>query len=321
MAGLPGPEVDESTLELIKNYRINNFIIFKRNVVDPKQLRSLTGDLVALCHEYGLAPPLIAIDQEGGTVARLPLPFTQFADAREYAEAAQAETKLDNYAGTCGRELREMGINLNFAPVLDVCPREEGYFMERRCLGHDPRQVARLGTLVIKSMQEQGVAACAKHFPGLGGAGLDPHLTLPVVRRSRAEMADDLIPFQAAVKAGVATIMTSHTVYPCLDPDMPATLSKVILTEILRDKMAFKGVVVTDDLEMGAIENEMAVEDAALGAFQAGADLLLICHDYDKVKKAWHKLEKARDQGVINPEYLNLSLARIVELGRAIAHS
>ena len=316
MVGLPGPEIDKSTLDLIKNYRINNFIIFKRNVINPAQLLKLTAKLAEICHEEGLASPLFAIDQEGGTVARLAPPFTQFDDARKYGESPDAEEKLVGYAEICGRELRQVGINLNFAPVLDICPDQQDFFMERRSLGHDPRQVAKLGALVIKVMQRQGVAACAKHFPGLGGARLDPHLLLPVVKRSKVELAEDIIPFQSAVGAGVGTIMTSHTVYPHLDPDIPATLSYHILTEILRREIGFMGVVVTDDLEMGAIENELSIADAALRAFQAGADLLLICHDHEKIRRAWDKLEKACEQSVVSPERLKLSLARIAELGR-----
>lgn len=276
----------------------------------------MTEHLADLCREHDLALPLIAIDQEGGTVARLTAPlFAQFADAREYAQSPDPEKKLGDYAATCGHELRQVGINLNFAPVLDICPERQNFFMERRSLGEDPRQVARLGSLVIKIMQEQGVAACAKHFPGLGGAKLDPHLLLPVVERSRMELEEDLVPFQGAVAAGVAAIMTSHTVYPHLAPDIPATLSAVILTEILRQKMDFQGVVVTDDLEMGAIENEMAVADAALAAFQAGADLLLICHDHEKVKRAWNKLATACDNGLVSAGRLKASQARIAELG------
>ncbi len=320
MVGLPGPQVDDSTLDLIKRYRINNFIIFKRNVLGPGQLCNLNTGLAACCREQGLGPPLIAIDQEGGTVARLcPPQFTGYGDAREYAESSDAEKRLTDYAATCGRELRELGINLNFAPVLDVCPSRQGFFMERRSLGHDPQRVAELGALIINVMQQQGVAACAKHFPGLGGAKLDPHLLLPVVERSRAELEADLFPFQRGVAAGVATVMSSHTVYPHLDPDIPATLSSVILTEILRRQMGFKGVVVTDDLEMGAIENEMPIEDAALAAFQAGADLLLICHEHEKVRRVWEKLATAREQGLITGERITESLARLAELGRKYA--
>jgi beta-N-acetylhexosaminidase len=317
MTGLPGAELDASTLDLIREWRISNFIIFKRNVMAPDQLRGLCGSLRRACFEEGLPPPLIAIDQEGGTVARLPPPFTQFADARVLAAAADPGRELGCYARTCARELRELGINMNLAPVLDVCPAGSGCFMERRSLGSSPEAVSRWGRLVIELLQAEGVAACAKHFPGLGAAVLDPHERLPRVERPLAELRmQDLPPFREAAAAGVAAIMTSHTVYPALDVDRPATLSRRILTGLLREEMGYGGLIITDDLEMGAIENEGPAAEAALEAFSAGADLLLICHDHEKVRKACLQLVAARDDGRLEPARLIISGQRIASVGR-----
>lgn len=313
MVGLPGSELDRSTLELIQEYGINNFILFKRNVVSPGQLTRLCRSLTDTCLEAGLAPPLISIDQEGGTVARLPQPFTQFPDARKLAQAPEAEELLGGYARTCVRELLGVGINMNLSPVLDVCPEGSNLFMERRCLGNDPREVARLGRLIIETMQEGGLAACAKHFPGLGGAELDPHLVLPTVNRSRRKIVEeDLEPFRAAAAAGVAAIMTSHTIYPSIDPEHPATMSEKILTGMLRREMGYGGVIVTDDLEMGAIEKSQTVAAASVGAFRAGCDLLLICHEHYKVLEAYNLLLQtiADDQTLGEPF---LQAARRVE--------
>ncbi|MGV1100144.1 beta-N-acetylhexosaminidase [Thiovibrio sp. JS02] len=295
MVGLPGARLDDSTRELIDAYGISSFILFKRNVVDPVQLGNLCGDLVAACHGAGLPSPLISIDQEGGSVARLRAPFfTEFPDARELAESEDAEEKLADYARVCARELLALGVNMNLAPVLDVCPAGRNLVMERRSLGEDPVRVARLGALVIGEMQGHGLAACAKHFPGLGSVSLDPHEVRPVVDRSCAEMEScDLLPFQAAISAEVAAVMTSHTVYPHLDRASPATLSAAILGGLLRDRLGYSGLVITDDLEMGAIEKEGTVADAALLAFLAGADLLLICHDHDKIRAAHACLAQA----------------------------
>ena len=312
MAGLPGKELDDSTRRLIAENGVSSFIIFSRNVENPAQLKELCGDLAAECSANGLPKPLIAIDQEGGTVTRLPAPWTRFPDARLLAESNDPETALTDYARTCCRELLAAGINMNLAPVLDVCPAGEGYFMERRSLGAEPAKVARLGCLVISEFQKAGVAACVKHFPGLGAARLDPHLVLPVVDREEARLqTEDLPPFQAAVDNGVAAIMTSHTIYKNIDPEQPATLSEKILTGILRDKMAYEGLVVTDDLEMGAIENESTVAKAALRSFQAGADLLLICQDHRKVREAIALFEQALQNGSLSRTRLELSLKRI----------
>jgi beta-N-acetylhexosaminidase len=315
MVGVPGTGIDESTLGLIRECRIANFILFRRNVGDPGQLRHLCGELRQACLDEGLPPPLIAIDQEGGSVTRLPPPFTQFADARVLAAAADPQAALAGYARTCACELRGIGINMNLAPVLDVCPEEGGYFMERRSLGCSPQIVSRWGRLVISLMQEEGVAACGKHFPGLGAAVLDPHERLPRVDRSLAEIREqDLPPFREAAAAGVAAIMTSHTIYPALDPAQPATLSHRILTGLLREEIGYQGVIITDDLEMGAIENEGPLEEAALQAFVAGADLLLICHDHQKVRKAHRQLAAVSAAGRIAAGRLAVSLQRIADL-------
>ena len=312
MIGLPGPELDDSTRQLIAAEGINNFIIFARNVNNPVQLQQLCADLANECAINNLALPLISIDQEGGSVSRLPEPWTQFPDARLLAESNNPEQALAEYAETCGRELKEAGINMNMAPVLDVCPRNEGYFMERRALGGDPTTVARLGLLVIAEMQKTGVATCAKHFPGLGAAQLDPHLILPTVIRERSRLiAEDLLPFRAAAEAGVAAIMTSHTIYQNIDPDQPATLSTIILNDILRNDLHFNGLVITDDLEMGAIENEMTVAEAALKSFRAGADLLLICQDHSKVRATINLFKEALQDGHLTDIQITTAVNRI----------
>ena len=294
MVGLPEVELDDSTCRLIEEFRINNFIYFKRNVESPKQLKKLSGDLHRACVQNNLGPPLIAIDQEGGTVARLGPPFTQFPDARVLAQAENPEYALSEYARVCSSELIDIGVNYNLAPVLDVCEAEKEYFMEKRSLGGDPELVGRLGIHVIREMQAHGIAACAKHFPGLGAAVVDPHFQLPLVVKSEAEIhAQDIIPFERAVAAGVASIMTSHTIYQHLDPESPATLSKKILTGLLRHDLGYDGVIITDDLEMGAIENEGDLGQAALQAFAAGADLLLICHSHEKVIDGLNKTGRA----------------------------
>ncbi len=312
MAGLPGLDLDDSTRHLIDTYGVNHFILFRRNVDSEEQLGRLSGDLVRYCHERGLAEPLISIDQEGGSVARLPEPFSQFADARTYADGPHAHQDLKDYVRLCGRDLRKIGVNMNFAPVLDVCPSGQGCFMERRSLGADPARVAELGSLVIAGFQNQGIAACAKHFPGLGEAVIDPHLQLPVVADSFEKiMTCDLLPFQAAIKAGVASIMTSHVIYEHIDPDNLATLSSKILTDLLRGDLGYDGLVVTDDLEMGAVENDMGVPEASVRAFEAGADLLLICHDHGKVKESVCRLYQACQNGMVSKERLQQSFLRI----------
>lgn len=311
MVGLPGPELDNSTEHLIDELAINNFVIFRRNVTSPEQLKRLCQDLAAACQRRGLVFPLIAIDQEGGTVARLAEPFTCFPDARLMAEGGGENQALVDYARTCARELLGVGINMNLAPVLDACPRGHGYFMERRSLGDDPGQVADLGALIIREMQGHGLVPCAKHFPGLGMARLDPHHQLPRVSCSRDEMAKHLRPFVRAMEDGVLALMTSHAIYENLDSRWPATLSRQIIVDLLRNELAYDGLLLTDDLEMGAIENEMSAARAAVLSFQAGADLLLICEGHEKVREAHGAMVEACNLGNVGSERLCQSARRL----------
>lgn len=300
MVGLPGLALDDSTRQLIQQYGINNFIYFRRNVTSPEQIKQLSKDLCLACKESGLPPPLIAIDQEGGSVTRLPAPFTQFPDARALADSEEPEKALIDYAQVCSSELKSIGVNYNLAPVLDVCVAGKKYFMERRSLGDDSKNVSRLGRVVIQEMQANGIAACAKHFPGLGTAVVDPHFQLPFVTKPEAALcSDDLPPFQEAIAIGVASIMTSHTIYQNLDPEKPATLSTQILTNLLRHDLGYEGVVITDDLEMGAIAKERDLGNAAVQAFKAGADMLLICQSHEKAIDSLQKTAAAVSK---NPE-------------------
>ncbi len=315
MVGLPGAELDDSTLDLIRQEAVHNFIIFRRNVVDGGQLTGLCAALRGECLAQGLPSPIISIDQEGGQVARLPLPFTQFLEPRQLAESERPEELLGEFAAICARELREIGVNMNLAPVLDICPVGDGLFMERRCLGATPQRVAELGQLVINGLQDGGVAACAKHFPGLGAAVLDPHLELPVVDLPEAHFREiALAPFRAAAEIDVASFMTSHAVYSSLAPDVPGTLSAKVVDDLVRRECGYQGLVITDDLEMGAIEKFMDFPKAALQALQAGADILLVCHEHAKVRRAIASLEIALDEGEYAAVRIQESLARQAEV-------
>ncbi len=321
MAGLPGPGFDEGTRRLVERFGLANFILFRRNIESPRQLARLCRDLIQCCQENGVGRPLIAIDQEGGTVSRLPPPFSQFGDARALADHDDPQAAAREYARISARELRSVGINMNLAPVLDVCPDRDGrWLMARRCLSDDPAEAARLGAVIIEEMQRRGVAACGKHFPGLGSARLDPHeVSFAIDKTAAALLREDLLPFTAAIEAGVAAVMTSHTTYADLDSRRPATLSDAICTDLLRNKLGFSGVLVTDDLEMGAIAGQMSVPRAALLAFNAGADLLLICEDQQHVVDTCVLLADAIAAGAVPPERIERSGRRLAAVRRRYA--
>ena len=318
MVGLPGPTFDIGTRELMVKYGVSHFILFRRNIESPAQVTDLCQQLRDYAFSLGLDEPIIAIDQEGGTVSRLGLPFRQFKDARVYGEAENNEELLMDYVRQCSADLKMIGVNLNFAPVLDVCPSGKNCFMEKRVLGGDPVEVARLGALVVKEFQGRGIAACGKHFPGLGEAVIDPHRHLPVVDDDLAKIkAVDLEPFRAAIAAGLATIMTSHVIYNHLAPGQIATLSKEILTDLLRGELGFQGLLVTDDLEMGAIANEVAIPEAAYLALEAGADMLLICSDQQLVAETVDLLVEKYEVGDLAKPRVDEALERIESVSRA----
>ena len=312
MAGLPGTTLDAGTKELIATYGVNHFILFTRNITNEQQVRRLCRDLIAYCLEQGGEEPLLAIDQEGGTVARLKPPFWQFADARSYGTGDDPEQAVRVYSVDTAVMLKGLGFNVNFAPVLDVCPEGQDCFMEQRCLHDDAEVVARLGAIIIDGFQGHGIAGCAKHFPGLGEAVIDPHLHLPRMNDDLDKIKRwDLVPFQRAIAADVAFVMTSHVQYDGVDPDHLATMSPFILHDLLRGELGYDGVVVTDDLEMGAVKNDFGVAEAAVLSFKAGADLLLICESQQDVQAGISLLFEHCQRGDVSMSRINVAKDRI----------
>jgi beta-N-acetylhexosaminidase len=277
MLGLPGPEVDEVALELVRHLQVGGIILFARNLKSPEQVWQLTHDLQRETREAGSPPLLIALDQEGGPVQRLKAPFTLIPAARELGRTATPE-EVEELARRVARELALVGVNLNLAPVLDV-PRSSACPQWHRSYSSDPEQAARYALAAIRGYLAGGVIPVAKHFPGLGDTLADSHEVLPLALSRDADREADLLPFREAVAAGVPAVMTAHLLVPQWD-DLPATLSAVALQSWLRQKLGFQGVVITDDLKMGAIAGQLPVAQAARQALAAGADLLLICNNW-----------------------------------------
>jgi beta-N-acetylhexosaminidase len=314
MGGMPGPELDPNTISLIKDYHLGGIILFKKNIANPIQLARLCRDIQRVSLLNSGIPLFLAIDQEGGRVARLEEPFTRFPGNAAIGESPDPESSALEYAGTTAREMSLVGFNMNMAPVLDVANPDIDAHLQGRSFSDDPLRVAALGRIVIDTMQQAGIMAVGKHFPGLGRSDRDPHLHLPAVSATLEEMESvHLPPFAGAIEAGVSAIMSSHAVYPALDPGVPATLSRKIMRELLRDKMAFGGLVISDDLEMGAIKKERPLPEGASDAFEAGIDLLLICRDQSLLRKSIEHLRNKLLREEISYERLHESLRRIAE--------
>ncbi|RJR33838.1 MAG: beta-N-acetylhexosaminidase [Deltaproteobacteria bacterium] len=280
MVGLPGPRMDAQARELVRDLKVGGVILFARNIEAPEQVWELCRDLQKEAMAASGVPLLISVDQEGGPVQRLKAPFIIIPQARDLGISATPE-EVEDLSRRVARELALVGINMNLAPVLDV-PRSPACPLWRRAYSSDPERAARYALAAIRGYAAGGVFPVAKHFPGLGDTMADSHEVLPRALSEDAKREADLLPFRLAAAAGVPAVMTAHLLVPKWD-DRPATLSAAALQDWLRRRLKFQGVIITDDLEMGAIASQLPVDRAGREALGAGADLLLICNNYDAV--------------------------------------
>jgi beta-N-acetylhexosaminidase len=290
LVGFPGLRVPEVLLERVREGRVGGVVLFKRNVATPEQLREMVRSLRDAAPRD--APLLVAIDQEGGRVQRLRAPWTEWPSMARVAERGDPR-KTAALASALAVELREVGVNLDFAPSVDVGTNPRNPVIGDRSFGPTPERVARHARAFVEALQAGGVAACAKHFPGHGDTDEDSHLRLPRLDHDLARLRRiELPPFRAAIEAGVASVMTAHVLLARLDPSRPATLSQAAL-RLLRKELGFEGVVFSDDLEMSAVADRYPIRERVRGALHAGVDALLVCSDVPLWEEAIAVLEAA----------------------------
>jgi beta-N-acetylhexosaminidase len=319
--GLPGTELDAATRELITEIQPGGIIIFGRNVAQPEQLRSLIDGVRELVH----TPPLFGVDQEGGLVDRLRKIFTPMPSARTIRQhgdlaAARALGRIT------GEVLRTLGFNLNFAPVMSIMTEDRDLLsngLYSRSFGRSPGEVLGYTTVYMRGLQGAGCLGCLKHFPGIGAGEVDSHEQMPVVKLSHDDLiAQDLAPYIELFQRKddrVRCVMVSHGGFPNIDIHQemtggllePASLNYNIVTRLLREELGYQHLVVTDDLEMGAIARHCNIESAALRAFKAGEDMLLICASPEKIRAGYHSLLKAAKDGNLPKDRVRGSLKRI----------
>jgi len=309
MAGFEGQTFNDDLRRLIGDLAVGGLILFSPNIADPVQLQRLCADCQDFAARCGLPPLIIAVDQEGGVVARLKAPhFTEFAGNPAMRDVADARA----FARTTARELSAAGINMDMAPVMDVAPEDFSGIMADRVFGCRPDHVAQMGTALIETLQTDGVMAVAKHFPGIGRTSLDSHLDLPTFGEELTAMeAVDLPPFRAAIDQRVAGIMLSHILYSRVDPQWPASLSPVIARDLLRNRMGYQGVTLTDDLDMGAIVRHFDIGTVIRQVVAAEVDIALICHKGPRIQEGWDAM---RAQTRRNPELARAAVRRILAL-------
>jgi beta-N-acetylhexosaminidase len=287
MAGFNGKRFNPDLKTLIRDLKVGGIILFAQNVETPDQIKKLCGSIQEYALAHGQPLLIIAIDQEGGPVTRLKEPFTQFPGNSAMRNVEDALY----FAETTAAELTEVGINMNLAPVMDVVPKETASIMAGRTFGHDPAWVSTLGVTVINGLQHHGIMAVAKHFPGIGRTAVDSHIDLPTFDGDLNEMQQfDLLPFEASINNSVAAIMLSHIVYNKIDPRWPASLSPSIARNLLRDRLGFAGVSMTDDLDMGAIKKHYDIRTAIHQILAADIDMALICHKGPNIELAYKEI-------------------------------
>lgn len=287
MIGFSGTTLDDELKYAIDTLNVGGLILFSRNIQSPDQVQELCAAAQAYAARCGNPPLFVAIDQEGGVVARLKAPFTQFAGNPSMKNSTDAR----HFAHVTARELERIGVNMNMAPVLDVAPALGPSIMAQRVFGSDPLWVAQMGTTVIEHLQAAGIMAVGKHFPGIGRTVLDSHENLPELDIDAQTLSQsDLIPFRAAIQSDVCGIMLSHIRYGRIDPQWPASLSVTIVQDLLRATLGYDGLVLTDDLDMGAIAKHYALPDIIRQCLYASVDIILICHAGPKIAAAYEQI-------------------------------
>ncbi|MBC2717761.1 MAG: beta-N-acetylhexosaminidase [Desulfobacteraceae bacterium] len=310
MVGFDGTIFNSDLESLIKDLKVSGIILFSQNIENPDQLTTLCKSIQSYALVCGQPPMFIAIDQEGGTVARLRKPhFKEFPSVT----ALKNESDAKAFSRDMATELSKLGINMNMAPVMDVAPTDIASIMKKRIFGNDPKQVSKMGRTIIKHHQKQNIMAVAKHFPGIGRTTTDSHLELPELAVTENDLDSfDLIPFKAAVESRVSGIMLSHIRYTDIDSVWPASLSPEIARNLLRNRMGFNGIVMTDDLDMGAIKNHYDIQTVIRQVLAAEIDLALICHKGPNIEIAFKEMKKNISEDRKLKEKNNESLKRIM---------
>jgi beta-N-acetylhexosaminidase len=310
LVGVPGPDLDSETAAAFREIQPGGFVLFARNIRSPSQLRKLVDDL----RDLSAVEPLVAIDQEGGRVSRLKVIGNEPPNAQQLRQKGD-ESLIRVHGELTGNLLRLFGFNLDLCPVLDIS-FDDGAdnSLRGRCFGTSVEQVIQFAGAFHDSLLSTGILTCGKHFPGYAAAGLDPHHDLPTIERSRTELeACELAIFRAFANR-VSSMMIGHAWYPALDPEkIPASLSRRVITDLLKEELGFTGLITTDDLDMGAIINEVGFVEAITRSVTAGNHLAMICHRISMVREAYETLHR------LTPKLLDPALSAIDAVKRQLA--
>lgn len=315
--GIQGTSLLPEESSFIAKNNIGGVVLFARNIESPQQVHKLCSEIQALrSQQKDKAPLFIGIDMEGGRVARLKAPFTQWPPLKKLGDLDSTSVAF-KFAFDMGSELKAVGINLDFAPCVDVLTNPKNSVIGDRAISSDPEKVAKISSAIVRGYIKSNVLPCAKHFPGHGNTFIDSHEELPIEEASLEELEKaSLIPFKKAFRARLDMVMTAHIKFTKIDPDFPVTLSKKFLQEMLRGQMRYRNLIISDDLDMKALAKYHSVEDIPVMALGAGCDILLYCNEPAHPPIALEAVKKAFNDGKLPAAPLEESLKRVLTLKR-----
>jgi beta-N-acetylhexosaminidase len=313
--GIAGQSLTADEKKFIVNNNIGGVILMGRNVAEPKQVHELNKEIQSLRHQMpDKAPLFIGIDMEGGRVARLKAPFTQWPPLKKLGDLDNA-TVTFHFSNKMGLELNAVGINLDFAPCVDIFTNPKNTVIGDRSISSDPELVARHASALVRGYIKSHIISCAKHFPGHGNTIVDSHEDLPIEETDMKHLDSlELIPFKRSFKARVDMVMTSHILFKNIDPDWPVTLSELFLKKILREQCRYRGLIVTDDLDMKAMAKHYDARQIPVRALQAGAQVLLYCNEPMSPPQAIEAIVDAIAQGTLKKADLEANYKQILEV-------
>ena len=305
-------DITEKTIEMIKKYKIGGVLLFRRNYSSYDEMVNLVNKLKEINKENDI-PLFISLDQEGGRVNRMPFEIKNLRNAGKFAEKGDLDLLRKN-GNIIAKMLLQMGVNLNYAPILDIRrSQDENHALGNRCFGFNKDDVSKYGIEVMKEMQKEGLLSCIKHFPGHGATLKDSHFSVPVITKSIKELEkDDMVPFENAINEGADSIMMGHLIIKDIDKKHPASLSKDVIQKYLIEKYGFKGLIITDDLKMLAIRLRYSQKKAVKLAINAGNNMMILGCEYSKIIKVIEYIAEEVKKGRIDQNTINQNVEKIV---------
>lgn len=313
IVGFEGTEINQEIISFIEELKVGGFILFSRNIEDENKTLKLLNNIKEANSDNDI-PLFLSIDEEGGRVSRLPKAFKRLPEAIKLGNKNDKEISY-NYGKILGERVKTLGFNVDFAPVLDINSNPKNPVIGNRAFGSTVDIVVSNGIQVMSGIRDTNIIPAVKHFPGHGDTGIDSHVNLPIVKKSMEELEKmELIPFIKAIEEDVDMIMVAHILYPAMDEEYPSTMSQKIIQNLLRDQLGYNGVVVSDDMTMGAIVENYSLEEASLRFIKSGGDIALICHGNDNPKKVIEHIKESVNTGSLSEIDIDKKVYRILKL-------